>query len=109
MNFKKTSGWLHLWLGIASGLVVLIVSLTGAIYEFQPELTKLTQPFLSVQALDKPFRSITDFKQIAEKVMPGKKPNRIAIKGKSDALVGQFFGKKPTPYYYAICNYSAQY
>jgi len=61
MTFKKISRWLHLWLGLASGLVVLIVSLTGAIYEFQPEITKLTQPYLSVQALDKPFRSITEF------------------------------------------------
>lgn len=38
MNFKKLIGKLHLWLGLASGLVVLVVSLTGCLYVFQREL-----------------------------------------------------------------------
>lgn len=35
---KKIIHWLHLWLGIGSGIVVLIVSLTGCIYVFSDEL-----------------------------------------------------------------------
>lgn len=38
MTFKKLIGKLHLWLGLASGLVVLVVSLTGCLYVFQREL-----------------------------------------------------------------------
>ncbi len=38
MDFKKLIGKLHLWLGLASGLVVLVVSLTGCLYVFQREL-----------------------------------------------------------------------
>jgi len=34
--------------------------------------------------------------------MPDKKPNRISVIGKSDAVVVQFFGKKPQSYYYAV-------
>lgn len=35
---KKILGWLHLWLGIASGIVVLIVALTGSLLVFEEEL-----------------------------------------------------------------------
>ncbi|RZK87948.1 MAG: PepSY domain-containing protein, partial [Hymenobacter sp.] len=38
MTFKKLVSKLHLWLGLASGLVVCIVSLTGCLYVFQREL-----------------------------------------------------------------------
>lgn len=37
-NFKKTTHFLHLWLGLFSGLVVFILGLTGAIYAFSDEI-----------------------------------------------------------------------
>lgn len=37
-KLKKITGWLHLWLGLISGVVVLIVSLTGCIYVFDEEI-----------------------------------------------------------------------
>ncbi|HJU45245.1 MAG TPA: PepSY-associated TM helix domain-containing protein, partial [Chitinophagaceae bacterium] len=102
MTFKKISGWLHLWLGLISGLIILVIALTGAIYEFQPELTKATQPYLSVKAEDRPFLPVSAFKRIAEKHFPGIKPNRVLIKEKKDAVAVQFFGRKPEPYYYSV-------
>ncbi|MBG8556373.1 PepSY-associated TM helix domain-containing protein [Hymenobacter guriensis] len=50
--FKKAVGKLHLWLGLASGLVVFIVSITGAIFTFQDDIRDLTEPWrkVSVQA-----------------------------------------------------------
>jgi uncharacterized iron-regulated membrane protein len=38
MTFKKLVGKLHLWLGLASGLIVFIVSITGCLYVFQREI-----------------------------------------------------------------------
>ena len=38
---KKVIGQLHLWLGLASGLIVFIVSITGCIYVFEQELKDL--------------------------------------------------------------------
>ncbi|MEN7551572.1 PepSY-associated TM helix domain-containing protein [Rapidithrix thailandica] len=38
MTFKKLVGKLHLWLGLGSGLVVFIVSITGCIYVFSQEI-----------------------------------------------------------------------
>jgi uncharacterized iron-regulated membrane protein len=39
-TFKYWIGQLHLWLGLASGLVVLIVSLTGCLFVFQREISE---------------------------------------------------------------------
>ncbi|MBK7668144.1 MAG: PepSY domain-containing protein [Sphingobacteriaceae bacterium] len=57
---KKVFRYLHLWLGLASGLVVLIVSITGCIYAFEKEIKSVVyKDILSVekgatpQSLDK--------------------------------------------------------
>lgn len=102
MTLKKIIHQFHLWLGLATGLVVLIMGLTGAIYCFQPELSRLTQPYLKVEAQEKPFLPVSEFKRIAEKQLPGKKPTRILIKGPETAVVVQFSGKKPKPFSYAV-------
>jgi uncharacterized iron-regulated membrane protein len=40
-RLKKVIGVLHLWLGLASGLVVFVVAITGAIWVFEPEIKGL--------------------------------------------------------------------
>ena len=50
MTFRQAVGKLHLWLGLASGLVVFVVSLTGAIFTFQDEIRDLTEPWRKVAA-----------------------------------------------------------
>ena len=45
----KISAWLHLWLGLLSGIVVFIVSITGAIYTFKDEIQLLVEPFQTVE------------------------------------------------------------
>ncbi|GAB2786422.1 putative iron-regulated membrane protein [Hymenobacter luteus] len=50
MTAKQLVGKLHLWLGLASGLVVFIVSITGAIFVFQDEIRDLTEPWRKVEA-----------------------------------------------------------
>ena len=41
MDIKKIIGKIHLWLGIASGLVVFVLGLTGCIYAFEEEIKAL--------------------------------------------------------------------
>lgn len=50
MTFKKAIGILHLWLGLGSGLIVFIVSLTGAVFTFQDEIRDAAQPWRLVAA-----------------------------------------------------------
>lgn len=40
-DFKKKISFLHLWLGLISGLVVFILGITGAIYAFADELKEI--------------------------------------------------------------------
>jgi uncharacterized iron-regulated membrane protein len=50
MTFKQAVGKVHLWLGLASGLVVFIVSITGAIFTFQDDIRDVTEPWRKVEA-----------------------------------------------------------
>lgn len=43
---KKINAWLHLWLGLASGIVVIIVGFTGCILVFESELEELSMKHL---------------------------------------------------------------
>lgn len=49
MMLKKINAWLHLWLGLASGIVVFIVSVTGCILVFEQELKPLVQPWQTAE------------------------------------------------------------
>ncbi|WP_417942659.1 PepSY-associated TM helix domain-containing protein [Flavobacterium sp. RS13.1] len=52
---------MHLWLGLASGIVVFIMAITGCILVFEHEIKELTSPWLNVEA------------QSAEKILPPSK------------------------------------
>lgn len=46
---KKLNAWLHLWLGLASGIVVIILGITGCILVFEQEIRSLSSPWLHVE------------------------------------------------------------
>ncbi|GGZ39133.1 sulfite reductase [Echinicola pacifica] len=48
--FYRISAWLHLWLGLVSGIVVVLVSLTAAALTFEDEIRLLLEPYETVQA-----------------------------------------------------------
>lgn len=43
-TFRRVSEWLHLWLGLLSGIVVFIVCLTAAIWVFRDEMAYFANP-----------------------------------------------------------------
>ncbi|MEM9673245.1 MAG: PepSY-associated TM helix domain-containing protein [Bacteroidota bacterium] len=71
-QLKKTSGKLHLYLGLASGLVVLIVALTGCCWVFQEEITRMVDGDRSVPTETKPFVAPTEAKATAATIFPDK-------------------------------------
>lgn len=54
-TFRKIVAWLHLWLGLASGIVVFIVCLTGALWVFRYEVYYFTEPWQRVAVQQRPF------------------------------------------------------
>ncbi|SDG75470.1 Uncharacterized iron-regulated membrane protein [Pedobacter terrae] len=73
--FKRINNWLHLWLGLISGIIVLIVCLTGCIWVFNEEITGLLEPDTKVAWQDKPVVKPSDLMQIAAKLHPEKVPS----------------------------------
>ncbi|MBI2284279.1 MAG: PepSY domain-containing protein [Bacteroidetes bacterium] len=92
MTFKKLFGKLHLWLGLATGLVVLIQGLTGAIYCFAPELQN-RQWYRKVQVEHAPLLPPSQIKQIAEQRLPGKMVQRIYYDARDKAVMVLFSEK----------------
>lgn len=77
MTFKKITAWLHLWLGLISGLIVIIVSLTGAAYIFEKEIRSLYEPWKFVQPQEKPFLLPTQLTANARGILKDQKPTSI--------------------------------
>lgn len=108
---KKIIGWLHLWLGIGSGLVVLIVALTGSILVFERELEPRLSPTFSyvevpVNARAVPLETLTNtvltryktykLREIIIEPEAGRSIIFNINKGKNDALsvaVNQYTGE----------------
>lgn len=57
ITFKKAIGKIHLWLGLASGVVVFVVGLTGCLIVFEKEISILTGygVFQRVEKQNEPF------------------------------------------------------
>lgn len=52
--FRRVAEWLHLWLGLASGIVVFIVCFTGGLWVFRYEIGALTEKHQFVTQQQKP-------------------------------------------------------
>lgn len=83
---KKGVLWLHKWLGLLSGLVVFIVSLTGCVYVFHDELKVLVYPekyYVAEQskhALPAHTLPLSSLTAIAQKSLPdGEEVTRIDL------------------------------
>ncbi|MBB1285147.1 PepSY domain-containing protein [Flavisolibacter sp. BT320] len=102
MKWKKLFGTLHLWLGLATGLVVFIIALTGAIYCFAPEIQNL-QSYRHVEEKAGPLLPPSQIKTIAEKCLPGKTIQRIYYDARNKSVM-VLFGKKDVYSYSVFIN-----
>lgn len=77
-TLKKNIGKLHLWLGLASGLVVFIVALTGSILVFEDEIDPVINPeFYTVSYIGKSKRTLDYCTDLLKKQYSVEKINRI--------------------------------
>lgn len=91
MSQKKTAlgkliGTLHLWLGLASGLVIIVLGLSGAIYVFTDEIKPLVyRDRLFIQPENKPKLPLSQLLAAAQKAVGEKRPvTRVEISSQPD-------------------------
>ncbi len=72
MSCKKLIRKVHLWLGLSSGLIVLLLGITVCILAFEIELRNLTEPYKFVKEENRPRLPPTAFKKIADKTITEK-------------------------------------
>lgn len=87
-NFKKIAAFLHLWLGLISGVIITIVAITGCIFVFEDELFNFFhQDIVYVKAAAKPL-PLYVLEENAQNALPkGEKINLLQVKSDSDAYM----------------------
>ncbi len=72
-RFKAIAAWLHLWVGLVTGLVVVIISITGCIQVFDEELFEYFHHDLVTVTPTGPERPVAELMQAAQKAVGKKK------------------------------------
>jgi len=75
--FTRVNKWLHLWLGLVSGIVVFIVCTTACIWVFNEEITAILEPEKNIERQDKPVLKPSQFAAIAYQQYPDLKIDYI--------------------------------
>ena len=70
MTFKKINNWLHLWLGLISGIIVFVVCLTGCIWVFNEEITAMLHPETRIESQNRPVLTPSQLQDAAHKHFP---------------------------------------
>ncbi len=62
MNLKKVLQQVHLWIGLATGLLFFIIAFSGALYTWEPEMSR----WLYKQAVSPEYRPVVSVSQLKE-------------------------------------------
>ncbi|MBE9584277.1 PepSY domain-containing protein [Mucilaginibacter sp. JRF] len=92
--FYRVSAWLHLWLGLASGIVVVIVSLTGAALVFEQELRVWLQPYQTAESHGKEFIEPSKLKEAVMKRYNLPAISAVVYQGKDRSAVVPYYGDR---------------
>ncbi|GAA4911967.1 PepSY-associated TM helix domain-containing protein [Mucilaginibacter defluvii] len=71
---KAVAAWLHLWVGLVTGIIVVLVSVTGCILVFEDELFDTFHRDLIEVKQTGPARPVSELLAIAQKKLGNKKP-----------------------------------
>jgi uncharacterized iron-regulated membrane protein len=102
---KKQIGKVHLCLGLVSGIIVFVISITGCILAFEQEIKNVTQPYMFYDGpTDGKLLPPSVLTAIAEKELPGKKAKGVLYDAPGrNAQVG-FYNLDPEYYYVVYLN-----
>lgn len=99
MTLKKLFNKIHLLLGLFSGIVVFIVSITGCIYAFEHEIQELIQPYRFVKEVKGKVLPPSEIKEIAFNATNGKMVQRVYYETPQNASMTLHYADD-APYFY---------
>ncbi|GAB3976287.1 PepSY-associated TM helix domain-containing protein [Spirosoma terrae] len=110
MTAKKLIGKVHLWLGLSSGLIVFVISITGCILAFEQEIKNATEPYRFIQPpANGKLLPPSVLKAKAETALPGKTANGVLYEEYGRSATVGFYNLDPEFYYVVYINpYTAE-
>lgn len=99
MKIKQFIIKAHMFLGLISGVIIFIVSITGALYVFKTEIESLTQDYRKVESENKEVIPPSKALQIAEAVNANKSIHGVIYGKSNEALEVIYYQAKPQYYY----------
>ncbi|WP_276091449.1 PepSY-associated TM helix domain-containing protein [Pedobacter sp. JY14-1] len=79
-RFRKVAGWLHLWIGLSTGLIVFIVSITGCIFVWDEEIYDMVHSDIVYVQKTGPARPVSELLSNAQKAVgTGKELSNVKI------------------------------
>lgn len=83
--FREIVGWLHLWVGLVTGLVIFIVSVTGCIFVFEEEIFNFVHSEITQIAETGPEKPVSVLLAAAQEQLGEQRPvNNLIVSNRSD-------------------------
>jgi uncharacterized iron-regulated membrane protein len=104
MSFKEFFRKIHLILGLVSGVIIFVVSVTGALYVFNEEIKNITETFRRVEPENKPVIPPSKAFSIAKEINAENHIHGLVYGEKDEAVEVIFYEEKPEFYASAFLN-----
>lgn len=95
---RKWINFIHLWLGMLTGLVVFIVSVTGCLYVFQEDICAATETYRYVHPQQNAFPTPETCAQVASRHFPGHTVHSVNYYGRDRSVEVVFYEPEPLVY-----------
>ena len=104
MTFKKFIFQVHKIMGLATGVVVFIVAITGCCWSFRAEIESLYDDYKTVIPQNAPILTPTKARELATAVFPNQTVHGTVFKKEGDALEVIFYDADPEFYQSVFLN-----
>ena len=95
MKYRKIILAIHKYLGLVTGIVVFIISITGCCWAFRAEIESLYGDYKKVASQNEAFVTPTIVKKIGKNVFPDNTIHGVVYKKPDDAIEIIFYDKTP--------------
>lgn len=101
-NRRKRILQIHKILGLTTGLVLFVVSITGCLWVFKEEIESFYDDYKYVNVEDQEFLMASDIKRIAEKIIPNRTIHGVVYGQPNEAIEVVFYESEPEVFYQSV-------